>query len=414
MVRVRLRKDTKEPRFQIDITAPVGGVGPPKRFRVNAPRHITSKSGAERYGRQLLTDILRGIVPQQTHEGRAKAAEHKQLEARAEEQAQRAGTTVAEWMDMWLADELARRIRPTTIETRRRALVYLVRAIGPLQVAAVSTADMLKVRRELAKLKPTTAAIYLDVARQCIDAAHAAGLRTEPVKVQRVRVNDTDRGQHEHYSDEELERLVLAAASISAMHVGMVLAAADAGLRAGEVAGLQVGDVGEHEVTVRRTIVTVGGKRAVHPPKSGRVRSIPLTPRLAAALRGLVSTAVDEWLFGPTSTRRTVQYAVERAQRHADLPRKGPHVLRHTFAVHSLRAGMDIETLRDLLGHVSITTTQRYLGTDQQARREAISKLAAAREIASAVGTGTSQVPSAKTSRRQRGGKTGDSGGHSA
>ena len=49
-----------------------------------------------------------------------------------------------------------------------------------------------------------------------------------------------------------------------------------------------------------------------------------------------------------------------------------PHVLRHSRAVHWLKAGIDIVYLRDLMGHVSIQTTEIYAKVDSKAKRDAV------------------------------------------
>jgi integrase len=51
------------------------------------------------------------------------------------------------------------------------------------------------------------------------------------------------------------------------------------------------------------------------------------------------------------------------------------HDLRHTFATRLARKGVDIETIRDLLGHHSITITQRYTHSDDERKREAVELL---------------------------------------
>ncbi len=49
-----------------------------------------------------------------------------------------------------------------------------------------------------------------------------------------------------------------------------------------------------------------------------------------------------------------------------------PHVLRHSTAVHLLKAGVDLSTIAHWLGHASINTTHKYLAMDLEAKREAL------------------------------------------
>lgn len=141
-----------------------------------------------------------------------------------------------------------------------------------------------------------------------------------------------------------------------------------AGLRVSEACSLDVDDVVGDVVTV----LGKGRKR----------RSVPLAPEITAALE--LYNPPGRHMFGrPTqSERRIAPYAVEqrvpRLARRAGIfeLRVTPHVLRHTFG--SLMLAADPTALiptRDLMGHESVETTNKYAHTREEARRLALASL---------------------------------------
>jgi integrase/recombinase XerC len=64
-------------------------------------------------------------------------------------------------------------------------------------------------------------------------------------------------------------------------------------------------------------------------------------------------------------------------QRIGVTDRSGPHLLRHTFATHSLRARPNLRAVQELLGHSSVTTTQRYTHMSADDLREQVAELPA-------------------------------------
>lgn len=58
--------------------------------------------------------------------------------------------------------------------------------------------------------------------------------------------------------------------------------------------------------------------------------------------------------------------AVQKLKRKTEIPRLHPHLLRHTFATRYLENGGDIYSLREILGHTSLTMVQKYLHLTQQ------------------------------------------------
>lgn len=150
------------------------------------------------------------------------------------------------------------------------------------------------------------------------------------------------------------------------------------GIRATECAGLREEDVDWEEATVR-----IRGK-------GGHERTLPLNETVLRALetyrraRGAASPTAPLFAsrFGRPLTRFLVHERVRTAARRARLRGPvSPHRLRHTFATHLLRAGVGLVTLRDLLGHRLLSSTQLYLHVTAQdlraaAERHPIARLA--------------------------------------
>jgi integrase/recombinase XerC len=129
------------------------------------------------------------------------------------------------------------------------------------------------------------------------------------------------------------------------------------GLRIGELVGIDIDDV---ELRVR--LVKVRGK-------GGKERIVPFGSKAEEALRAWLrvrNAAPDEAAIflnyrGERITARSVRRLFDRYVRSASL-RAGvsPHTLRHSFATHLLNAGADLRAIQELLGHASLSTTQKY------------------------------------------------------
>lgn len=112
--------------------------------------------------------------------------------------------------------------------------------------------------------------------------------------------------------------------------------------------------------------------------KSGKNREIPLNKGLLRLLEELKNLKKPEFVFPNPKTNkpfRSIRHSFENACRRANIHDLRFHDLRHTFACRMIQNGCDIETLRDLLGHHSISVTERYIHTNLDQKRGVIERI---------------------------------------
>jgi len=121
--------------------------------------------------------------------------------------------------------------------------------------------------------------------------------------------------------------------------------------------------------------------------KGAKTRECPIWPETVRVLSSLLAECADQRpdspvflnVRGQRITRFGIYSLVKRTSQKAakavsslSEKRVSPHVIRHTTAMHLLRAGVDINTIRAWLGHVSLETTNKYTEADLQMKAEAL------------------------------------------
>lgn len=207
-------------------------------------------------------------------------------------------------------------------------------------------------RRSLGRTVAVVRSFFAHLKRTgAIDANPAAALRTPRFR----------RALPRYVAEDELRRVLgddrLITDARAARDAALLEVLYGSGLRASEAVGLDWRDVqlGRRQLHVRSG-------------KGGKDRIVPLTSAACAALRALAAvseraSATEPVFRGSRGTRlavRSVGRIVARAMRAAGAAEVNPHALRHSCATHLLDHGADLRSIQELLGHASLSTTQRY------------------------------------------------------
>jgi integrase len=163
---------------------------------------------------------------------------------------------------------------------------------------------------------------------------------------------------------EQYERLIEKAIDRSLETVLIVLLGGDAGLRSGEMRALQWADIDFQigragQLTIQRS----EWHGQTTSTKGNRTRFVPMTPRLAAALKRHQHLRGPLVLYrkdGTAMAEHHVEELLRGAMRDAGL-KGGPHALRHTFCSLAIANGLTVKEVQQLAGHQDLKTLERYV-----------------------------------------------------
>lgn len=150
---------------------------------------------------------------------------------------------------------------------------------------------------------------------------------------------------------------------IARRDIALLLLLYGCGLRIGEALSLTHGSA-----------PAVGQDSMVITGKGNKQRMVPLLPVVTEAIADYLrscpfelnaSDALFRGVRGGPMSARTIQKRIQSLRGLLGLPSTAtPHALRHSFATHLLAGGGDLRAIQELLGHASLSTTQRYTDVD--------------------------------------------------
>lgn len=299
------------------------------------------------------------------------------------------------WMDFWYQNYCKPKLKPYTQATyEQRIYKQIIPKIGNVQLDKVTTGTLEKF---YANLKSNGRLIRREtygngLSNSVIRSIHAhCRSALEKAKVENlIRQNPAvlctlpqkKSKEIEVLSPADMQKLLIQAKYETDGFYEMFLLDLSTGLRRGELLGLKWDDINfeARELKVSRQIRYSKGELQITPPKTkASERTIILPPPLVNILREYKSNVKSKWLFpsptksedvprDPTACRKRLSRILE----HAGCKHVPFHALRHTFATHALRYGMDVKTLACTIGHESVETTLNvYSHTTDEGLRKA-------------------------------------------
>ncbi len=271
----------------------------------------------------------------------------------------------------------ANRQKPSGIAAKETILrVHLIPLLGRRRLDAITSEDVQRLKSSLRHRAPKTVNNVLSVLSMTLKVAQEWGvIEHMPCAIRQLRTTVREAGFHDFA---EFERLVRGASKSDWRAHLIVLLGGQAGLRCGEMMALEWTDV-----DLERSQLRVGQsewKGHVTVSKGGRQRRVPMTARLAEALRTYRHLRGPRVLCeddGRPLTQKRVQILVRNAARLANLPNGGVHILRHTFCSHLAMLGVPPRAIQELAGHRDLSTSQRYMHLSQASIDDGIRKLEA-------------------------------------
>ncbi len=258
-----------------------------------------------------------------------------------------------------------------------RAFLGEVFGDGPVDVVVLSAPDVIRFITSLVdRYRPGTMRGVTSALRSFFRFLRLQGLRDDRLDEAVPSVAERKLLGLPHYLDDEQFERLLSSLSCSTPRAcrdrAIVLCAARLGLRASEVAMIQLEDIDWRE-----------GILHVRKRKNGRGAVLPLPHDAGQAIvaylrKGRPRTrsrhvfVLHHLRVGAPATSGVVSEAVRNALQEADIeaPSHGAHLLRHTLATRLIRRGASLKEIADLLGHRCLASTQVYAKLDLASLRE--------------------------------------------
>ncbi len=290
--------------------------------------------------------------------------------------------TVAEFAERFL-DEYLPRQKPSARYAKERILRGkggLIEFFGPMRLDEIDQSLVNRYVHSLRKLATKTINERLTVLSTLLKYAGPKGCKLIGESTLSLHIDGAE-SEITAVPADDVAKLI--AACTDDRYKVAVLLASEAGLRIGEIRGVQWTDIKDGRITIRRA---VDQRNNVGTPKHDKTRTVKLSGALVSALaklsrRGLwiVSRLDDGAMLGYYAMWEAIRSLYVKANVTIPVSETGEsmpwHSLRHTFGTEMAARGVPLPVLQALMGHEDIATTMRYVTVGREQMDDAIDRV---------------------------------------
>lgn len=296
-----------------------------------------------------------------------------------------------DWLNKWLKNYVLPSVKIRTYERyslivnlhiRDKIGTFELKDLSPLLLQQYITELLQSGNRKTGKgLSANSVNAVISVLQSSLKTANFLGLTAEYTadKLKRPKLKEKS---VECFSLKEQKQIEQAILNGKKDKMYGILLCLYSGLRIGELISLQWNDI-----DLAKGILTVS--KSCHDSKDGLIiddpktansrRLIPLPKQLLPILKGIKKKSGSPFVVsanGSSVSVRSYQRSFELLLKRLNIPHKGFHSLRHTFATRALECGMDIKTLAEILGHKNPTVTlNRYAHSLMEHKADMMNRL---------------------------------------
>ena len=285
--------------------------------------------------------------------------------------------TLREWFNKWLDEYGAPTLRKSTLMGYKQMAERMCEYLGDKEVSRITTADIQRMYNHLRSngrmfadskmgkaLAPATVRGYHMFLHEVMDAAERANLVPRN-PTSGTTIPKLERTEKTVLTDDQLETF-MSAIEKEPVWFDFFYLEITVGMRIGEISTLKWTDFSAKDKTlhIQRTATRTEDGLEVGDTKTSTGNRIVRLPESAyQMLLRRKSDAVTEWIFPSLIDPRThvspssAYHRLKQILKENNLPSMRFHDLRHTFATHALKIGVDPKTLSGILGHTNASFT---------------------------------------------------------